>query len=132
MPTARSGRSTASLGGSDATKRRLRVFACLGNRGGPSIRFCMVPIQLPAKAWVERGRLAEAEAAFDEAVKARPADGMVILERGRFHASRSHTAKAAKDFAQALMLGALDDLQSTILDNSEMPDMEKGTATRKP
>jgi hypothetical protein len=84
-----------------------------------------------ARAWLERGRWPEAETAFDEAVKARPADSVVLLERGRFFASRLQTAKAAKDFAHALLLGALDSLRSDIWSNLAIPDREKGDAHTK-
>jgi WD40 repeat protein/tetratricopeptide (TPR) repeat protein len=59
-----------------------------------------------ARAWIERQRWAEAEAAFDEAVQARPYDAALVAERGRFHADRSQPDKADADFARAYALGA--------------------------
>ena len=61
-----------------------------------------------ARAWIERQRWAEAEAAFDEAVLARPFDADVVLERARFHAARSRPDKADDDFFQAYALGSRD------------------------
>jgi len=69
-----------------------------------------------ARAWIERQRWAEAEAAFDEAVLARPFDADVVLERARFHAARSRPDRAHDDFVQAYALGSRDpDLIETIL-----------------
>ena len=42
-----------------------------------------------ARAWMERESWAEAAAAFDEAVAARPVDTAILLERGRFLAAHS-------------------------------------------
>jgi tetratricopeptide (TPR) repeat protein len=58
-----------------------------------------------AKAWMERKRWAEAEAAFDEAVAARPFDTAILLERARFLAAHSQGQKADDDFARAYILG---------------------------
>jgi len=63
-----------------------------------------------AKAWIKRGRWAEAEAAFEEAVKARPEDGLIRLERARFFAMRARPEQAAAEFAQALFLNVIHDL----------------------
>jgi tetratricopeptide (TPR) repeat protein len=60
-----------------------------------------------ANAWIERGRWADAEAAFEEAVKARPEDGRIRWECGRFFAARSRPEEAAAQFAQALSLNGL-------------------------
>jgi WD40 repeat protein/tetratricopeptide (TPR) repeat protein len=57
-----------------------------------------------ARSWIERGRWAEAETAFDEVVRARPLDGDILLERARFHAARSQPAKADDDFVHAYVL----------------------------
>jgi tetratricopeptide (TPR) repeat protein len=59
----------------------------------------------PAKVWMERKRWAEAEAAFDEAVAARPFDSAILLERARFLAAHSHGQKADDDFTRAYILG---------------------------
>ena len=61
-----------------------------------------------AKAWIARKFWTEAEAAYDEAVLARPLDGTVLLERARFHESRSVRAKAERDFAKAWAMGSRD------------------------
>jgi tetratricopeptide (TPR) repeat protein len=61
-----------------------------------------------AQAWNERQRWAEAEAAFDEAVLARPTDAGVVLERARFHAAHSRQEQADEDFVRACALGSHD------------------------
>jgi WD40 repeat protein len=61
-----------------------------------------------AQDWVKRGRWAQAEAAFNEAVNARPFDAAVRLERARFFASRSQPGRADDDFAQSYVLGSRD------------------------
>jgi WD40 repeat protein/tetratricopeptide (TPR) repeat protein len=61
-----------------------------------------------ARAWVERQQWALAEAAFTEAVDARPLDGTVRLERARFYASRSETRKAEDDYVRSYTLGSRD------------------------
>jgi tetratricopeptide (TPR) repeat protein len=71
-----------------------------------------------ARAWMERKRWAEAEAAFDEAVVARPLDTAILLERARFLAAHSQSQKADDDFARAYILGnrepgLLDTIYST-------------------
>jgi tetratricopeptide (TPR) repeat protein len=58
-----------------------------------------------AKAWMERNRWAEAEAAFDEANAARPLDTAILLERSRFLAARSQGQKADDGFSRACILG---------------------------
>ncbi len=58
-----------------------------------------------ARAWVERKCWVEAEAAFAEVIRARPLRAAVWAERGRFYAMRLEPAKAAADFARALVLG---------------------------
>jgi tetratricopeptide (TPR) repeat protein len=58
-----------------------------------------------ARAWIERERWAEAEAAFDEAVAARPLDTAILLERARFLAAHSPGRKADDDFTRAYSLG---------------------------
>jgi WD40 repeat protein/tetratricopeptide (TPR) repeat protein len=84
----------------------------LGQLGGPPARTIRVldPVLFGpqptarARAWMERKRWGEAEAAFDEAVQARPLDSSIWLERGSFFASRGRAERAAADFAQALRL----------------------------
>jgi tetratricopeptide (TPR) repeat protein len=66
-----------------------------------------------AKAWMERKRWAEAEAAFDEAVAARPFDTAILLERARFLIAHSQGQKADDDFARAYFLG---DREPALLD----------------
>jgi hypothetical protein len=60
---------------------------------------------LRAKAGMERTRWAEAEAAFDEAVVARPLDTAILLERARFLAAHSRVQRADDDFTRAYILG---------------------------
>jgi tetratricopeptide (TPR) repeat protein len=54
---------------------------------------------------MERKLWAEAEAAFDEAVVARPLDTAVLLERARFLAAHAQGQKADDDFTRAYLLG---------------------------
>ena len=70
----------------------------LATQGGPPTtgpRWSLDPILFGpdptarARAWMERERWAEAEAAFDEAVVARPLDTAILLERARFLAAHS-------------------------------------------
>jgi tetratricopeptide (TPR) repeat protein len=53
---------------------------------------------------MERGRWAEAETAFDEAVRARPLNSGVRSERGRFFLTGSQTEKAVANFREAIRL----------------------------
>jgi WD40 repeat protein/tetratricopeptide (TPR) repeat protein len=75
-----------------------------------------------AKAWIERGRWAEAEAAFDEAVKTEPEDGLIRAERGRFFAARSRPDRAAVEFAEALSLNVLHALYASYVSISSNHD----------
>ena len=86
----------------------------LETQGGPPVpapRWSLDPILFGpdptarAKAWMERKRWAEAEAAFDEAVGARPLDTAILIERGRFLAAHSQGQKAGDDFTRAYVLG---------------------------
>jgi WD40 repeat protein/serine/threonine protein kinase/tetratricopeptide (TPR) repeat protein len=61
-----------------------------------------------ARAWAEQKHWAAAEAAFTEAVNARPLDTAVLLERARFYMARSQPAKAEADYARAYALGDRD------------------------
>jgi tetratricopeptide (TPR) repeat protein len=88
--------------------------AKLETQGGPPTtapRRSLDPILLGpdptarARAWMERMRWAEAEAAFDEAVAARPFDIAILLERARFFAAHSRGRRADDDFATAYLLG---------------------------
>jgi WD40 repeat protein/tetratricopeptide (TPR) repeat protein len=54
-----------------------------------------------ARSLIELGRWSDAEAAFAEAVQARPDVASVWLERGRYYLTRSQPEKAAADFARA-------------------------------
>jgi eukaryotic-like serine/threonine-protein kinase len=63
-----------------------------------------------ARAWVERKRWAEAEAAFDAAVRARPSDAKVWIERGQFYLMRSEPEKAANALGEAILLNPNDSL----------------------
>jgi WD40 repeat protein len=86
----------------------------LETQGGPpttGLRWSLDPILFGpdptarATAWIERKRWAEAEAAFDEAVAARPFDTDIRLERARFLADHAQDQKADDDFARAYLLG---------------------------
>jgi len=61
-----------------------------------------------ARAWTERKRWVEAEAAFAEVIRARPTWSSAWIERGRYYVLRSQPEKAAADFVQALALGDRD------------------------
>jgi WD40 repeat protein len=60
-----------------------------------------------ARGWAERGRWAEAEAAFNEAVQAWPENWRIRWERGRFFAARSRLDEAAVEFVHAMHLNML-------------------------
>jgi tetratricopeptide (TPR) repeat protein len=86
----------------------------LDTQGGPPTtgpRWSLDPILFGpdptarARAWMERERWTEAEAAFDEAVTARPLDTAILLERARFVAVHSPGQKADDDFTRAYILG---------------------------
>jgi tetratricopeptide (TPR) repeat protein len=72
-----------------------------------------------AKVWTERKRWAEAEAAFDEAVAARPFDAAILLERARFLAAHSPGQKADDDFARAYILGSREPALLDTISSSE-------------
>ncbi len=56
---------------------------------------------------------------------ARPENSLVRFERGRFFAARSRPEQAADDFARALSLGVLEDMQEEILGiEGEITDSE--------
>jgi eukaryotic-like serine/threonine-protein kinase len=61
-----------------------------------------------AKAWADRQDWAMAEAAFAEAVSARPLDVDLRLERARFYTSRSQPENADEDYARSYALGNRD------------------------
>src|SRR5262249_10819334 len=61
-----------------------------------------------ARTRIERKRWAEAEAAFDEVIRARPLSIPLRTERGRFHLMRSQFGKAAEEFPRAQELAADD------------------------
>jgi tetratricopeptide (TPR) repeat protein len=85
----------------------------LRRQGGPpepSVKQRFIPIHLRpdptarARALMERESWEAAEAAFDEAVRARPRWVSIWLERGRFHMTRGHLEKATVDLAEAIRL----------------------------
>jgi tetratricopeptide (TPR) repeat protein len=53
---------------------------------------------------MERGRWSEAEAAFDEVVRARPYNASGWIERGRFHFVRGQPGRAAAELTQAVRM----------------------------
>jgi tetratricopeptide (TPR) repeat protein len=66
-----------------------------------------------ARAWAARKRWAEAEAAFEAAVRARPLNGNVWMERGQFYLIRSEPEKAVTAFGEAILLLPNDPLLRT-------------------
>jgi WD40 repeat protein/tetratricopeptide (TPR) repeat protein len=58
-----------------------------------------------AESFVEQERWEEAGKAFDEAVRARPYNDAIRIERGRFRADRGMSALADADFVEAYGLG---------------------------
>jgi tetratricopeptide (TPR) repeat protein len=70
-----------------------------------------------ARAYSERTRWSEAEAAFTEAVRERPYNRTVWEERGRFYLARSQPASAAASYGEAVSLlpDAIDLRHSLIL-----------------
>jgi WD40 repeat protein/tRNA A-37 threonylcarbamoyl transferase component Bud32 len=62
-----------------------------------------------ALAWFQRARWAEAEAAFQEGIKARPDDGDIRIQHGRLYAALGRIEPAAEEYAQGLKLNVLDD-----------------------
>jgi tetratricopeptide (TPR) repeat protein len=94
---------------------RLRQLASKGIPLSQPPRWSLDPIvngpepMARAKAWIERGRWAEAEAAFEEAVKAWPDDGRIRWERARFFARRAQVKEAGDEFAQALLRNVMPD-----------------------
>jgi WD40 repeat protein/serine/threonine protein kinase len=64
-----------------------------------------------ARAWMDRKRWAEAEAAFDEAVRARPLSATLRDERSRFYLARSQPQAALRNASEAVAL-VPDDLRS--------------------
>jgi WD40 repeat protein len=57
-----------------------------------------------ARAWTERGRWAEAEAEFDEALRARPLSSIVLGESLQYYLTRFQPQKAASLVSQAVLL----------------------------
>jgi tetratricopeptide (TPR) repeat protein len=66
-----------------------------------------------ARAWAARSRWAEAEAAFEEAVRARPLNANLWIERGQFYLMRSEPEKAVAAFGEAVLLNPNDSLLRT-------------------
>jgi tetratricopeptide (TPR) repeat protein len=61
-----------------------------------------------ARAWTERGRWAEAEAAFDEALRARPLNSAVLGESVKYYLARFRYQKAASVVSEAVALQPAD------------------------
>jgi eukaryotic-like serine/threonine-protein kinase len=98
-----------------AWRQRCERLAALGGTPeGAEPRWRLDPILFGpdptarARAWVERKRWADAEAAYGEVVAARPLDATVLFERARFYTSRSQPEKAEPDYAHAYALGSRD------------------------
>jgi WD40 repeat protein/serine/threonine protein kinase/tetratricopeptide (TPR) repeat protein len=86
-----------------------------------------------ARAWIQRNRWAEAEAALDEAVGARPLNRDVRTERGQFYLARLQPEKAAANFAEAVLLdpadlGARHDQLLTLLAAGDRDGVRRATA----
>jgi tetratricopeptide (TPR) repeat protein len=91
----------------EASRRRLES---LGGPPLPKPRWSLDPIVYgidPAarvREWIRRGRWAEAEAAFDEALRARPLYALLWAERSRYHASQDRADRAIDDLVQAALV----------------------------
>ena len=72
-----------------------------------------------ARESVQRHHWAEAEKAFDEAVRARPYNADILLERGRFRLERGMSSGADDDFIEAFGLGKRDEELLDRLTNNE-------------
>jgi tetratricopeptide (TPR) repeat protein len=114
---------------SPSREKRRELLRELGGPPGTDSNWLFDPIlygpdpTARAQAWIERRQWSRAEAAFDEAVRARPLHPSVWAERGRFHMSRSDVSKAAADFARAMVLGEIEQgLLGEIAANGELFD----------
>ena len=96
----------ASLGGPPATPPRWRYDPILAGPD-PTAR---------AKAWSDRGRWAEAEAAYDEAVSTWPENAQIRAQRGQFLARRGQNDRAETDYVTAYSLG----LDTTLPEAAEL------------
>ncbi len=96
----------ASLGGPPVLPTRSRFDPILAS-ADPTAR---------ARAWADRGRWAEAEAAYDEAVSTWPDNGQIRAQRGQFLAARGQTDRAETDYVTAYSLG----LDTTLPEASEI------------
>jgi tetratricopeptide (TPR) repeat protein len=81
-----------------------------------------------ARAWAERKRCVEAEAAFDESVRCRPTSAGVWAERGWHYRMRSESGKSVADFVESLALGSTD---SNLLDEIIATDADIDRALAK-
>ncbi len=96
----------ASLGGPPSTTPRWRYDPILAGPD-PTAR---------AKAWSDRGRWAEAEAAYDEAVSTWPDNPLIRAQRGQFLAGRGQNDRAETDHVTAYSLG----LDTTLSEVAEL------------
>jgi tetratricopeptide (TPR) repeat protein len=101
----------------------------LETQGGPpttALRWSLDPIHFGtdptarAKAWMGRERWAEAEAALDAAVAARPFDTAILLERALFLAAHPSGQKADDDYTRAYILGSRDPALLDRISSSEI------------
>jgi WD40 repeat protein/tetratricopeptide (TPR) repeat protein/tRNA A-37 threonylcarbamoyl transferase component Bud32 len=96
-------------------KERVERLEALGGSPTEGPRWSLDPILFGtnptarARSFVERQRWDEAESAYDEAVRARPYNNAVRIERGRFLLARSRPEAASEDFLRALAMGAQPD-----------------------
>ena len=122
MERARFDLLTAWPGGSVATGSTGKGVHRSRPRDGGSTQSCSAPKPTDrARAWTARGRWSEAEAAFNEAVLARPFHSDVLLERARFRAARSQPDKASNDFIQAYALVSRDPKLIEMIARTEGP-----------
>jgi WD40 repeat protein len=74
-----------------------------------------------ARDLIKQGRREEAERAFNQAVRARPADADLLIERGLFLLARLRTVAASEDFFKAFALGSRDEtLLDTLTKNEDL------------
>jgi tetratricopeptide (TPR) repeat protein len=96
--------------GREALQERRERLASLGGPPLPKPRWSLDPVVFGvdpaarAREWIRRGRLIEAEAALDEALRARPLYAPLWAERARFHASQGRLDRMIEDASQAAMV----------------------------
>jgi WD40 repeat protein len=103
---------------------RVKRFESLGGPP-PAPRWLLDPIifglspTARAHSFIEQERWEEADKAFDEAVRARPYNMAIRIERGRFSADQGKVAKADADFVEAYGLGRRDTAVLDLITDTE-------------